>query len=292
MNMLTEQSNNPPHPEPDGNRKRPSVLVMVLVVLLLIALIGGSSLWLLHKNNGSSHGALNSATANASSTEVPTWSPTEITPPALSSFYDTFENNNHDWSLSSGEGGYFRILVNDSLVLANTNPRTPLVESVPTSTSLDNYEVSVDFMMDQGDGLDSTGLYLRGDSNLDHDYRVDINGNNTFDLAREELNAHQQPHTTMLLSPRPATNLRPFGKQNTLTVIMLNSTIAILFNNVLAAIVTDTSYTDGQMALFVRHGDSSAEGVTVSFTRVEVDRLSSPLATPDPSTPTATYKPS
>jgi hypothetical protein len=211
--------------------------------------------------------------------------PPEVTPPAAAIFYDTFVNNVRGWSLS-GSDGYFRILVNNTLILADTNPNTPLIESVPTSVTLDNYAISVDFTIDRASARDSVGLYLRGDSTLDHDYRVDINGDATVDMAKEWLDASKAARTTMLVPSRHASFLNPPGQQNTLTAFMTDSTLTVELNGFLVASVDDTSYPSGQVALFARNG-SSPSGIVVSFTRVEIDRLASPFATPTPS-PTAT----
>jgi hypothetical protein len=213
--------------------------------------------------------------------------PPEVTPPATAIFYDTFVNNARGWSLS-GSDGYFRILVNNTLILADTNPNTPLIESVPTSVTLDNYVISVDFAIDRADGRDSIGLYLRGDSTLDHDYRVDISGDATVDMAKEWLDASKAARTTMLVPSRHASFLNPPGQQNTLTAFMIGSTLTVELNGFLVASIDDTSYPSGQVALFARNGSSPA-GIVVSFTRVEIDRVVSPFATPTPSpAPTAT----
>jgi hypothetical protein len=211
--------------------------------------------------------------------------PSEVTPPASAIFYDTFGTNAHGWSLS-GSDGYFRILVNQTLILADTNPNTPLIESVPTSVTLDTYVMSVDFTIDRADAEDSIGLYLRGDGTLDHDYRVDINGAATLDLAKEWLDASKTARTTMLVPALRTRLLHPPGQQNTLTVFVIGPTLTVELNGFLVASVEDSSYPSGQVALFARHG-SSPDGVIVSFTRVEIDRVGSPFASPTP-TPTAT----
>jgi hypothetical protein len=179
--------------------------------------------------------------------------------------------------------------VNNSLILAATKVNTTLVESIPTSTNLTDYLISADFTIHQGSSVDSIGFYLRGDSNLDNDYRIDIYGNNTFAVAKEWLDKDDdqiEAKTTMLVSPQYTNLLKPPGQQNTLAVFMLGSTIVVSLNNIVAAQITDSSYTKAQVALFA-HSGGGKDGITVSFTRVEIDRLGSPLETPEP-TPTLT----
>lgn len=288
MNTSTEPTHNH-FPASSARRRRLAAPVLVCLAVAVVILIGGSLFWLLRGDgNATAHNSRARATSTVTATPVPTWSPTEATPPPNAIFYDDFANNSRGWTLS-GSDGYFRILVNNTLILADTNPNTPLLESVNTSVDMSDYLISVDFTIEQGDAHDSIGLYLRGDSTLDHDYRIDINGNNTIDVAKEWLDANQSEQTTMLVPPQRASNLNPPGQKNTLTAILIGSTLTVEINGVVAASASDAAYSSGQIALFVRHG-TSPSGVTVSFSWIEIDRLASPYDTPTP-TPTVTPTP-
>lgn len=262
---------------PRPGQKKMVIAVLTCVAILIFGLLGGSVFWFLRKGN-TVVGSTNKNILSATPSSAPTWVPTAITPPPASLFYDTFVDNKHGWSLS-GTGGDLRILTNAHLILANTNPDSILIESVPTSTTLDDYVISVDFTLDLGDAHDSMGLYVRGDSHLDHDYRIDINGNKTIDVAKEWLDSTQTPQNTFLASPQMTSLLNPPGSLNTLTVFLIDQSITVLVNNVALTTITDPTYANGQVALFVHHG-SSSEGAIYSFSRVEIDHLASPLATP------------
>ncbi len=283
MSSSTEQA--PNHP-PDLPRRRASGLGLVCVAVIVMLIVSASLFWLA-RDRSSASASQKQATPTA--TTMPTLGPTITTTPLMALFYDTFANNFHGWSLNSN-GGYFRILTNNSLILADTNPNSTLVEPVPTLTNLDNYVVSADFTINQGDAHDNIGFYLRGDSTLFHDYRIDINGNNTLDVAREYLDANQAGQSAMLVPPAYSSYLHPLGKPNTLTVFMIGSQITVEINNIVVMTATDNSYTNGQITLFARHGVTSS-GVTVSFTRVEIDHLTSQFMTPVP-TLTLTATPS
>jgi Domain of Unknown Function (DUF1080) len=288
MSTSTEQAENrPPVHPPAAPKKRISLAAIVCGGLAIIALVGGSLLWLL-QGSAKPAGKAVRATPTATATSTPTWAPTQTTPPADAIFYDTFANNYHGWS-QIGDNVEYRLLTDNMLILVNKNPNTPLIESVPPNTPFSNYQISVDFSINQGDARDSTGLYLRGDSNLDHDYRVDVNGNGTIDIVKEWLDENLTQQTTTLYAPHRASYLKPLYQQNTLTVIMLDSTIVVEVNGFVLATVYDSSYTDGQIALFARHGKTSS-GINVSFTRVEIDRLASPTDMLTP-TPTPTISP-
>lgn len=276
--MQTEQAEDYP-PVQHQAQKKMTIVILTCVTLLIFGLLGSSLFWFLHVGNSAS-GHTSKNLASAMSSPALTQMPTEITPPAASMFYDTFVDNQHGWSLS-GTTGDARILTNTRLTLANTNANSILIESVPTSTTLDDYVISVDFTLNLGDAHDSTGLYVRGDSHLDHDYRIDVNGNKTVDVVKEWLDSTQTPQSTLLVSPQVTSLLNPSGSRNTLTVFMIDQTITVLINNVALTTVTDSTYNSGQIALFVHHG-SSSHGAIYSFSRVEIDRLASPFATPVP----------
>jgi hypothetical protein len=279
MSTSTEQVKDRPPTPPSHRHQKMPVVVLLSVVPVIVVLIGGSLFWLWRGNSARSGNSVQTGP-----TATATALPTPITPPVGSFFYDTFENNNHGWDLSSDStSGYYRILVNHTLILATTDANTTLIESVPTSSiNLSDYVVSTDFTINQGSADDNIGLYVRGDSNLDHDYRVDINGNNTFDVAKEWLassGSEVREETTYLVEARSSSLLRPLGQKNTLMVILIGSTLVVELNNIVVSQVSDTSYTSGQIALFAHDGGDNS-GVTVSFTRVEVDHLAWPVEEP------------
>ncbi|HEY0753362.1 MAG TPA: hypothetical protein VGD98_05320 [Ktedonobacteraceae bacterium] len=254
--------------------------------MAIIVIVSSSTFWLLQNRNSNPTPGQHQAKPSATSlTSIPTWTVTAFKPSPLAIFFDMFAGNFHGWSLGNNDG-YFRFMVNDSLILSTMNPNSTLVESFPTITNLDNYVVSIDFMINQADARDSMGLYLRGDSTLDHDYRIDINGNNTLDIAKEYLDTRQSGQTELLVPPAPSAYLKPLGHANTLTVFMIGPTIIAEINNIVVMTTTDSEYTNGQIALFARH-HSSPRGIVVSFTRAEIDRLASPFMRPTP-TPTLT----
>lgn len=289
MNTSTRQAEN--HIPLSPRRRKRSLAIALACVAVIIGILLAGNLLGVFQSKGGGPGKNIRATTSPTPVTIPTWTPTEVTPPAEALFYDTFVNNSHGWSLL-GNNGYFRILVNNTLILADTNPGTTLIESVPTSTNMDDYVISTDFTINRAGAHDSIGLYLRGDSTLSHDYRIDINGDMTFDVAKEWLDPNQaQPaQTTMLVSPTRTSYLKPMGQQNTLTAIMLGDTLTVILNNDVLTTVSDPSYTSGQIALFAHHNTSS-QGVNVSFSRVEIDRVASPFPTPTPS-PTLTPSPS
>ena len=262
MNMLAGKAAE--DTQTPGRKRGPNLIIVVSIIILLIALsTSGTLLLLAHK------GHVDKPKTN---TITPTPTPTNIymeTPPPQAVFYDTFINNALGWGLSNS-AGYIRTLADHKLTLTNTNPNTTLVESLPTNAIYDNFMASVDLTIVKAGMNDSAGIYVRGDSNLDHDYRIEINGNNTFDIAKEYLDSQNNPQAVFLDGPRSSSALHPAGVQNTITVIMKGSQLVLYINNAEVSSITDSDYTTGQIALFAHTGMTS-DGDTVSFSRVEVD---------------------
>ena len=243
------------------------IIVIVLIVMLLLMSISGFFLILGRTDKGSQ------LVTNAE-TPTSTPSPTPIyleTPPAQSEFYDTFKNNALGWSISS-TAGYYRSVKPGSLALTNTNHGTTMVESLPTNSIFDNFKIMIELTILKSHLGDSIGIYIRGDTNLEHDYRIDLNGNGTFDIAKEYLDSRNVPQSIILVGPKSDSTLNPLGEQNTIMLTLDGSQLQLVINNVIVCDMTDSDYSAGQVALFTHLG-SDALAVAVSFSKIEIDKL-------------------
>src|SRR5947207_11028653 len=236
------------------------------VVFLLIMVISGTIFFYVQGKSSKTSSNGNSAVSPTARKATPTPTPTaQSTPQPL--FSDDFTDKSKGWYLGSASG-YTRVIDNNTLTLADSN-HTILTESLPTNTSFDDFMVSVTFTILQANQDDSIGLYLRGDSNLDHDYRIDIYGNNTYAISKEFLDASKSQQVVSLASRSAATALKPVGQPNTITAIMKGPELVLMINGTLVNSVTDTDYTSGQIALFVQNSETSSE-VEASFSSVVV----------------------
>jgi len=257
----------------EGHSRRMRYIIFIVIIVMLL-FMSSSSFFLIVKSRGKGSQL---ATNTGTPTPTPTLSSIYLeTPPAQSEFYDTFKNNALGWSVSS-TAGYYRMVKPGALTLVNTNVGTTMVESLPTNSTFDNGTIIVDLTILEANVDDSVGLYIRGDTNLEHDYRIDLNGNGTFDIAKEYLDSRNNPQSSILLGPKfdPALNLQ--GKGNTIKLTMLGSQLQLFINNVKVGDVIDNDYISGQVALFTHLGGSS-QAVTASFSRVEVDKISGVIA--------------
>src|SRR5260370_9222450 len=201
----------------------------------------------------------------AATTLTPTLS---VTPTPL--FFDDFIENSQDWALSglNDTSGYLRTMVNNQLILSDTNHKI-LIESLPTHTTFSDFSLSVTFTLLKGDENDCVGLYLRGDSNLDHDYRIDIFGNNRFAINKELLNPDKTARTQILAGPVASPLLIPKNQATQLTVMMKGPFMVLAINGTIPASLVDAYYSRGQIALFVNNRSTSDLG-SPSFTSVRV----------------------
>jgi len=251
----------------EGHTAKPHTNNLVKSATFLIVVLLCAGLFAFYSVKGAGKGA----NPGPHGSVAPTPTASLLVPtPTQALFYDTFLDNRNAWELSD-HAGFTRELVQGRLVLTNTNPSTTLIESLPNEMMYDDFTLTITFAVQQGDANDSVGVYVRGDSNLDHDYRLEIGGNNTFDIAKEYTDKQSAPQEVLLYGPTSIPALHPPGQLNTMTVTLQGPTMHVMLNNMLVSTVTDGDYTSGQVALFVRHGATSAR-VTMSVSAIEIDR--------------------
>jgi len=240
------------------------LLLLIISGILFVPSIKGS------KTPSSRHAASPFGQTATSDPAVLALSPTSsVTPTPL--FFDDFIEDSENWALSgpNDTSGYLRTMVNGQLVLSDTNHKI-LIESLPTNAIFSDFALTVTFTLLKGDENDSVGFYVRGDTNLDHDYRIDIFGNNKFAISKELLNPDKTARTQILAGPAASSLLMPKNQVNTLTVMMKGPFMVLAMNGTIAASVVDVDNTRGQIALFVNNG-STSDGVSAAFSSVRVD---------------------
>jgi Domain of Unknown Function (DUF1080) len=245
------------YPQPPQPKKGPNIGLILGVVVLLVLLIGGGLFFLTRPKVGTTNA--NNPTPGVTQNAVPTPQPL---------FSDNFADNSKGWA-TGNDNGFSRNITNNALVLVENNQNYTLTESLPTNSTFSDFTVTATFTFDHGDQNDSVGIYMRGDSNLNHDYRVDINGGNTFDIAREYIDTNNKPQQQFIIDATSSSAIKPIGQQNTVTAIMKGSQLVLLINGTKVDSISDTNYTSGQIALFVAHGNTS-KGAQASFTSVTV----------------------
>lgn len=271
------------------NQKQRKPRTRIILLCLLLILVGsGIFLFANTRNQGNTASQTHHATATRNNISPVTPTPSTPTPLAMPSltptpqplFFDYFLDNHKGW-LTSNVSGYTRTVDESGLYLSDTNHKI-LVESLPTNTTFDNFTLTTTFTFQRGDAHDSVGLYLRGDNNLDHDYRIDIYGNNMYAISKEALDSTHKQITTVLAGPATAEALKQPGHPNTLTVTMVSTLMVLTINGITVSTINDADYTHGQIAFFVQNGATS-DGVDAVFGSVLVNRIQLE-ASPSPTT--------
>src|SRR5205823_8555620 len=248
-------------------KRNTQVIMIALIVMLLLLSIASFFIILRTMSKG-----FQPSTNAEMPTPTPSLTPIYLeTPPAQSEFYDTFKNDALGWS-DSNAAGYYRTVKPGELILMNTNRGTTMVESLPINSIFDNFTVIVDLTILKASLNDSVGIYIRGDTNLEHDYRIDLKGDGTFDIAKEYLDSRNNPQSVILIGPKSDSALNPQGKRNTITLTMNGYQLELFINSVNVGIVMDSDYTAGQVALFAHLGENSQD-VAASFSRVEIAKI-------------------
>ncbi len=280
-----------------GDKQRFHIHTRLLIGIICSLLIIGSSIILLFLHNAPSQNSSTShkqSSVQSTHTATPTPSPVTgtagITPSPTPFFADNFLDNSQGWYISNVVG-YKRSLTSAGLMLTNTN-NNPMIESLPINHKFDDFTMTTTLTLQKGDKNDSVGVYLRGDSNLDHDYRIDIFGNTMYAISKEYLTTENVPQILYLVSPSHTPSLKPRGEANRVTIIMKGPTMILFINDKLVNVIIDEDYTRGQIALFVAHGITSQD-VTALFSSIEIDPAPDqfPAISPCPVTPTSTASP-
>ena len=251
----------PQAPQP---KKGPNIGLIIGIIALIVVVVGAGIFLVTRPRSGSGNtGTTSNPTSVGSSPTIPTTLPT---PRAL--FSDNFADNSQGWSTGTAKG-ISRVLSNHMFTLADTNQNQIAYEILPTNATFDNFTLTASLTFIQGDQNDGIGLYVRGDNNLNHDYRIEIYGDSTYAIYKEYLDSSNNSKQTALVNATSTPSLHPTGQENKITVVMKGSTLVLLINDTPVKTITDSDYTSGQIALFVEHATTS-NGVKASFSSVAV----------------------
>jgi len=237
-------------------------LVVSIITLVLVVLISSVLIFFYEAGNTDSLARVSATATRQSGTPISTGQ--SITKPL---FTDNFSAVSAGWAVGSASG-YARVISGSTLTLANEN-HTTLTESLPTNLTFDDFSLTVTFTLLQASAGDSVGVYVRGDTNLDHDYRFDFYGNSAYSISKEYLDRQNFPQESLLQPSTLASSLRPAGEQNTVTVMMKGPDMVLIINKKVINSVVDDAYTGGQIALFV-HNSLASNEVEAAFSSVVV----------------------
>jgi hypothetical protein len=244
---------------PQPPKKGAPVGLIVLVLVLVLVVVGAGIFYVARGGRTAGNGG------NGNATPGPSVAPTAPTPVPL--FSDNFADNSKGWDTTGGSG-FSKTIANHALTMTDRNHRI-LVAPLPVQRSFSDFQITATMMLQSGDGNDSMGIYMRGDDQLNNDYRVDIFGDGTYAISKEVTGADGNTQVKVLSGISANSAIRPLGRQNQITVTIKGDQIVLQVNGQRIAGVTDSSYSSGMIALFVRNGTTSS-GATGAITSVAV----------------------
>ncbi|HTI14739.1 MAG TPA: family 16 glycoside hydrolase [Dictyobacter sp.] len=241
----------------DVTRKTPLFLGMVMVVALLGSGIVGYAL--MQNVPGDSSWFQGQSVSVA---------PTE-------EFADQFVDNRNHWNVQREADRYAVAITHEHLVLHDmNNSLLPVV--LPTNMVYSNFRLAVDATLDQGDANNGYGIYIRAasaqDGGLATFYRLELYGDRTYAIFKGNLdaNGNPQPEPEKLVDYTYQSAIQPQGHVNHMLVVANGSSITLIVNGQTLKTLTDTTYTDGELAFFVSNIQHASRGAQASFSHLAI----------------------
>jgi len=116
----------------------------------------------------------------------------------------------------------------------------------------------------------SGGVVFRANATNDYEYQFRISTDGTYILNKYVVDGGQ-PATKPLISGTSPAIVKGANQQNTIAVLAQGTTIALYINKQYVDIISDTTYQQGQIGVYVDSDPSSA--VDIAFSKLQVWKL-------------------
>jgi len=225
--------------QPPAPKRSPNIGLIVGILIVIVILLGG----------GVGFFYISGRLNKPASAVQPT--PTPSGPPLFS---DSFQNNNNGWDLTSVAGQFSVKVGGGSMILEDDN-HTLIPEIIPGTKLYDNFRLTVDATLSRGDQNNGYGVYIRGASNQNSDlatyYRFELYGDGTYAVFKGVVDATGTSQSNPLVSYTMNSAIQKQGTVNHITIIANGPSMTLIVNGQTITTVTDSSYTNGSIALFV-----------------------------------------
>ena len=249
---------------PQGPSKRAS-LVYISVAVLVIALFSYAGL----RAAGVSLSSLTPSTHIGNSTLKESYPIAKGTP----LFLDRFTDDSSGWNQQSVPGTYTVKLGNGVLSLEN-DKQSVLWEPLPGTRTYSNFQLTANATLSKGDQNNGYGFYIRGAANQDNElatyYRFELYGDGSYAIFKGSIDASGKTVDTKLVDFLLNASIAKRGKPNHIMIIARGSRLSFIVNNHLLQTVTDTSYTNGSIALFVSNLPEAKPGAQAQFSQLAI----------------------
>lgn len=252
--------------EAPSKRQQTHIGKIIGALVLLLIIVGGSFLaYTMLFAHQTTQQATNTTT---SSTTAPNSAP-QGTP----LFQDTFTDNTHGWSIQSYPGEFSVALGNGALKLENDNNKL-LWELIPGNKNYADFRLSVDATLTRGSQDNGYGIYFRSsfsqNMSITTFYRFELYGDGSFAVFKGATDANGTTTTPRLVDYTNDSSIQKQGSLNHITINTKGSRLQFIINGQTISTITDPTYTNGSIALFVSNLQKSPPGAEVTFSHLAI----------------------
>ena len=244
-------------------RKHRAAFIYFLSVFLVIVVFA----FLLLKGAGISLSTLFSEATTTPSTV--TYSVPKVSP----LFSDSFLSDAYGWNLQSAPGKY-AVRVGDGAMTLEIDKHNLLWELVPGERSYSDFLLTVNAVLSQGDQNNGYGVYIRGASTQATDlatyYRFELYGDGSYAIWKGTLDAGGNSTTTKLVDYTLSAAIHKQGKLNHIMIMAKGAALSLIVNGQLLKAISDHSYTNGSVALFVSNLPQAKPDAQAQFSQFAI----------------------
>ena len=188
-------------------------------------------------------------------------------------FSDSFLSDTYGWNLQSLPGNYTVTLGHGALIL-EVEQHKLLWELLPGERTYSDFILTVDAVLSRGDQNNGYGVYIRGTANQASDlatyYRFELYGDGSYAIFKGTLDPTGHSTSTTIVDYTLNSVIQPHGKLNHLMIIAKGASMSFIVNGQLLKTITDRSYTDGTVALFISNLPQAKAGAQVQFSQLAI----------------------
>lgn len=188
-------------------------------------------------------------------------------------FSDSFVSDAYGWNLQSLPGNYTVTLGHGALIL-EVEQHKLLWELLPGERTYSDFILTVDAVLSRGDQNNGYGVYIRGTANQASDlatyYRFELYGDGSYAIFKGTPDQTGHSTSTTIVDYTLNSVIQPLGKLNHLMIIAKGTSISFIVNGQLLKTISDRSYTDGTVALFVSNLPQAKLGAQVQFSQLAI----------------------
>ncbi len=188
-------------------------------------------------------------------------------------FSDDFLNDDNGWNLQSSSGMYSLTLGQGKMSM-EIDQHKLFWELLPGEYTYSDFICTVDGVLSRGDQNNGYGVYIRGAANQASDlatyYRFELYGDGSYAIFKGMLDPNGHSISTTIVDYAVNSSIQPHGKLNHLMIIARGAALSFIVNGQLLKTISDHSYTNGTIALFVSNLPQSTSGAQVQFSHLAI----------------------